>query len=711
MRFFAGIAVCSLLAAQPKSVTLDAVFAYRPDSLPATIWNPEGDRLLLVEGKALRLLDAATGQTTELATLADIEAKATKPKPGQRPFGWQNRRVAAARPEWSADSRRLLIAQGGDLFLLDVPSRQWTQLTATPEAEEDAHLSPDGRAVGFRRGPDLYVAEVAARRERRLTRDGSETLWNGKLDWVYPEELDLGRAWWWSSDSRSVAFLQFDVAGETVHPHVDGSAVQAVFEPQRFPKAGTPNASVRLGVVSARGGRTRWTELGPTTETLIARVQWLPGGGKLAVQRLSRVQDRLELLTAEAGTGRVERVLEEKDAAWVNLHDALSFFPDGRFLWASERSGYRHLYLYSAGGQLERQLTSGDWEVSGVEGMDGKYVYFTGTRESPLERHLYRVPLTGGEVERLTKERGTHTIAMAPRTAFFVDTHSNLQTPAARTLHRADGSRVAMLREANRKVLGEYAMLPVEPVRFRANGHEFYGQVIKPAGFTAGRKYPAIVMVYGGPHAQTVRDAWAGLNWEQALAARGFVVWRMDNRGAGGRGHGWETPLHRQFGKTELADQLAGVEYLVRQGFVDEKRIGIYGWSYGGYMTLYALANAPEAFAAGIAGAPVTDWRLYDTIYTERYMGLPEQNKEGYRESSAVTHAAKIRGQLLLVHNFQDDNVLFQNAQHMMEALQKANHQFEVMFYQQKSHGVVGPARRHLLETTTRFFERTLRLY
>lgn len=438
MRFFAGIAVCSLLAAQPKSVTLDAVFAYRPDSLPATIWNPEGDRLLLVEGKALRLLDAATGQTTELATLADIEAKATKPKPGQRPFGWQNRRVAAARPEWSADSRRLLIAQGGDLFLLDVPSRQWTQLTATPEAEEDAHLSPDGRAVGFRRGPDLYVAEVAARRERRLTRDGSETLWNGKLDWVYPEELDLGRAWWWSSDSRSVAFLQFDVAGETVHPHVDGSAVQAVFEPQRFPKAGTPNASVRLGVVSARGGRTRWMELGPTTETLIARVQWLPGGGKLAVQRLSRVQDRLELLTAEAGTGRVERVLEEKDAAWVNLHDALSFFPDGRFLWASERSGYRHLYLYSAGGQLERQLTSGDWEVSGVEGMDGKYVYFTGTRESPLERHLYRVPLTGGEVERLTKERGTHTIAMAPRTAFFVDTHSNLQTPAARTLHRAD---------------------------------------------------------------------------------------------------------------------------------------------------------------------------------------------------------------------------------------------------------------------------------
>lgn len=711
MRFFAGIAVCSLLAAQPKPVTLDAVFAYRPDALPAMIWNPEGDRLLLVEGKALRLLDAATGQTTELATLADIETKAIKPRPGQQPFGWQNRRVAAARPEWSADARRLLFVQGGDLFLLDVPSRQWTQLTATPEAEEDAHLSPDGRAVGFRRGPDLYVAEVASRRERRLTRDGSETLWNGKLDWVYPEELDLGRAWWWSPDSRSIAYLQFDVSVETVHPHVDGAAVQAVFEPQRFPKAGTPNANVRLGVMAARGGRTRWMDLGPTTGTLIARVQWLPGGGKLAVQRLSRVQDRLELLTAEAGTGRVERLVEEKDAAWVNLHDALSFFPDGRFLWASERSGYRHLYLYAAGGQMERQLTSGDWEVSGVEGMDGKYVYFTGTRESPLERHLYRVPLAGGAVERLTKEAGTHAIAMAPRTSFFVDTHSNLETPAARTLHRADGSRVAVLREANRQVLREYALLPVEPVRFRANGNDFYGQVIKPAGFTAGRKYPAIVMVYGGPHAQTVRNAWAGLNWEQALAARGFVVWRMDNRGAGGRGHGWETPLHRQLGKTELADQLAGVEYLVRQGFVDEKRVGIYGWSYGGYMTLYALANAPETFAAGIAGAPVTDWRLYDTIYTERYMGLPAQNEEGYRQSSAVTHAAKIRGQLLLVHNFQDDNVLFQNAQHMMEALQKANHQFEVMFYQQKSHGVVGPARRHLLETTTRFFERTLRLY
>jgi dipeptidyl-peptidase-4 len=709
MRFFVGLALSSLLAAQPKPVTLDAVHGYRPDPLPATIWNPEGDRLLLVEGKLLRLVAAATGQTSDLADLKDIESKAVPPKPGQRPFGWQNRRVASPRPEWSADSRRLLIVQGGDLFLLDVPSRQWVQLTATPEAEEDAHLSPDGRAVAFRRGPDLYVIEVGSRGERRLTKDGSETRWNGKLDWVYPEELDLGRAWWWSPDSRSIAYLQFDVAVETIHPHVDGSAIQALFEPQRYPKAGTPNANVRLGVLAARGGKTRWMELGATRDALVARVQWLPGGGRLAVQRLSRIQDRLELLTAEAATGRVQRLLVEKDPAWVNLHDALSFFDDGRFLWASERSGYRHLYLYSASGQLERQLTSGPWEVSSVEGLDGTHVYFTGTRESPLERHLYRVPLAGGAPGRLTTAAGTHTISLAPRTAFFVDTYSNLTTPPARTLHRADGGQVAVLREVNRKAVSEFAILPVEPVRFTASGIDFYGQVIKPAGFTAGRKYPAIVMVYGGPHAQTVRDAWPGLNWEQALAARGFVVWRMDNRGAGGRGHAWETPLHRQFGKTELADQLLGVDYLVKQGYVDEKRVGIYGWSYGGYMTLYGLANAPVTFVAGVSGAPVTDWRLYNTIYTERYMGLPGENEEGYKQSSAVTHAAKIRGQLLLVHNFQDDNVLFQNAQHMIEALQKANRPFELMFYQQKSHGVVGGARRHLLETTTRFFERALR--
>lgn len=709
MRLLAGLALCSLLLAQPKPVTLDAVSNFKPDPVPTTIWNPDGDRLLLLQGKVLRLLKADTGETTDLANLKDIESKAVDPKPGQKPFGWQNRRVASPRPEWSADSKRLLIVQGGDLFLLDVPSRQWTQLTATPDAEEDAHLSPDGRMVAFRRGPDLYAADVVTRRERRLTVSGTETLWNGKLDWVYPEELDLGRAWWWSPDSRSIAYLQFDVSVETIHPHVDASGIQAISEPQRFPKAGTPNANVRLGVMAASGGKTRWMEIGPTTNTLIARVQWLPSGKQLAVQRLSRIQDRLELLQADAASGRVQTLLEEKDPAWVNLHDALHFFADGRFLWASERSGYRHLYLYSAAGQLERQLTSGQWEVSTFDGVDLTYAYFTGTRESPLQRHLYRVPLAGGETSRITADPGTHTVSMSPGAAFFVDSFSSLTTPPSRTLRRSNGAKIAVLHEANRKVLSEYALQPVEPVQFSANGVDFYGQVIKPVDFTPGRKYPAIVMVYGGPHSQTVRDAWPGLNWEQALATRGFVVWRMDNRGAGGRGHGWESPLHRQFGKTELTDQVAGVDYLVKQGYVDEKRIGIYGWSYGGYMTLYALANAPATFAAGISGAPVTDWRLYDTIYTERYMDLPAKNEEGYKESSAVTHASKIKGKLLIVHNFQDDNVLFQNAQHMIEALQKANKPFELMFYQQKSHGVVGSARRHLLETTTNFFERTLK--
>ena len=704
---FASLFVAGLRA-QPKPVTLEAVAKPSPSMGGAAIWAPSGERYLSVDQKALELYDCATGQRTELANLKDIEGKA-KVRPSNKPFGWQNRRVAGSRPEWSNDGQRLLVASGGDLFVLAVDSKQWTQLTATVETEEDGHLSPNGRSVGFRRGNDLFVIDVASRREHRLTMNGSETVWNGKLDWVYPEELDLGRAWWWSPDSKLIAYLQFDVGTEMIHPHVDSQPIQAVLEPQRFPKAGTPNASVRLGVVAVKGGKSRWMELGPTAETLIARVAWLPSSLRLAVQRLSRVQDRLELLTADVANGRVKTLLEEKDPAWVNLHDVLRFWPDGRFLWASERSGFRHLYIYSALGQMERQLTSGDWEVNSVEGVDAQNIYFTATKESPLERHLYRVPMAGGEVVRLTKAAGTNTVSMSPTAAYYTNTHSSLTMPPERTLYRISGEQLAVLHPANKSVMNEFALQPVESVQFEAEGNRFYGQIIKPVGFVAGKKYPAIVMVYGGPHAQTVRDSWAGLNWEQALATRGFVVWRMDNRGAGGRGHAWETPLHRQFGKTELADQLAGVKYLISQGYVDEKRVGIYGWSYGGYMTLYSLFNAPETFAAGVSGAPVTDWRHYDTIYTERYMDLPSRNEDGYKESSAVTHAAKLQGKLMIVHNFQDDNVLFQNAQHMIDALQKANKQFELMFYQQKSHGVAGAARRHLLETTTGFFERSLK--
>jgi dipeptidyl-peptidase-4 len=692
---------------EKKPVTLEVAAAVRPDAALAPVRAPDGARFAFVEARRVQVYDCARREAKAVASLAELEGKA-KARPASGPFQWKNRRAAGDRPQWTADGKSLLVAAGGDLFLVDAAAGTHRQLTATPEAEEEAQISPDGKHVGYRVGNDLWVLPVEGGKARRLTTDGSETIWNGRLDWVYPEELSISRAWWWSPDGREIAYLQFDVGAEMIHPHVDPGPVQAVAEPQRFPKAGTPNANVKLGVVGARGGKTRWMETGPTADKLIARVQWMPGGKEIAVQRLSRVQDHLELLAFTAATGKGRMLLEERDDAWVNVHDLLYFFEDGRFLWGSERDGHRHLYLYGAG--APRQLTRGEWEVTELNAVDaaGGRIWLTTTKDSPLERGLYRLDVGSGELTRLGRRGGTHAVSMGRGGQFGVATWQSHREPPRTTLVDGDARELAVLR-APSKVAEEYELLPWEYVTFQGkDGTLFYGKILKPKGFAGGQRYPAIVMPYGGPHGQEVRDTWTGANWEQALAHRGYVIWKMDNRGMNFRGHAFEKIVHKQFGKIELADQLEGLEYLKGLGFVDPARVGIYGWSYGGYMTLYAMTNAPKAFAAGVAGAPVTDWRHYDTIYTERYMGMPAKNETGYKESSPVHAAGRLEGKLMLVHNFQDDNVLFQNSQHMMEALQKAGKPFEMMFYPLKSHGVTGPLRLHMLQTVTGFFDRTI---
>lgn len=692
--------------AQKVPVTLEVAAAADPPDAIAAVWAPDGKSFLYIDSRKLHQYDCGKKESRILATMGELEGKA-KSAPAAGAFQWQNRRVARARPEWSADGKSVLMPAGGDLFLIDVATTKLQQLTATPEPEEDAHLSPDGTQVGYRSNNDLYLLTVAGGRTRRLTQDGSATRWNGRLDWVYPEEMRISRAWWWSPGSREIAYLQFDVSPEMIHPHVDPGPIQAVYEPQRYPKAGTPNANVRLGVVSTHGGRTRWMPVGPTADALIARVDWMPGGAELAVQRLSRVQDHLELLAFNVQSGARRLLLEERDKAWINLHDILAFLPGNRFLWASERDGFRHLYLYGPDGA--KQITRGEWEVVELNAFDAANhtAWVTVTKDSPLERQLYTVDIETGQMRRRTPEPGTHTVSMPSNAACYLDAFQSHASPLRQTLFDAAGGRIAVLRDGA-DVLNKYELLPVENLSFRGkDGTLFYGQIIKPRGFDPKAKYPAVVMVYGGPHAQTVRDNWAGPNWEQALAQKGYVIWRMDNRGSNYRGHAFETPVYHQFGKQELADQLEGVAYLESLGFVDPKRVGIYGWSFGGYMTLYALTHA-KVFAAGVSGAPVTDWRHYDTIYTERYMGIPARNEDAYKASSPVFSASALDGKLMLVHNFQDDNVLFQNSQHMMEALQKSGKQFEMMFYPLKSHGVTGPLRLHLLRTITGFLDRNL---
>jgi dipeptidyl-peptidase-4 len=433
----------------------------------------------------------------------------------------------------------------------------------------------------------------------------------------------------------------------------------------------------------------------------------------LLIERMNRLQNRLDLLLADAEGGASHSILSESDPYWINQNDLFHFVGKDQFLWGSERDGFRHLYLYSLEGQQRKRLTEGDWEVTGVAGIDESHqkVYFLSTEASPLDRELYSVKLNGKDRTRITRETGTHDVSMGPTAEYYLDTFSSLTVPSRSELYSIAGEKWSGFR-APKAFTDEYALQPSEIVQVKAqDGKLLYGRLIKPANFHAGEKYPAVVVVYGGPGVQDVTNSWGGPDWDrmQVLAARGFVIWELDNRGSAGRGHAFETPLFRRFGKTELADQLEGVRYLLAQGFVDPARVGIYGWSYGGFMTLYSLLNAPDVFRAGIAGAPVTNWRNYDTIYTERYLGLPAENAEGYRASSPVSYAANLKSKLLIVHNIEDDNVLFQNTVQITDALEQAGKLFDLSIYTGKSHGVTGPVRKQLLETITDFFEKNLK--
>jgi dipeptidyl-peptidase 4 len=701
----------SVMAAK-KPVTVADMMSQQRNFAPVPLWRPDGRAFAYRDREKVFLYDAATAQAKEWFLVSALEQSTKKSGSSAQPFNWQNRRVSETSMQWFPNDKDLLVSAGGHLFIVH-PGGNSDQITSADDEEEDPKISPDGASILYRHDFNLYVLQVSDRKVTQLTSDGTPTLMNGKLDWVYPEELDLGTASWWSPDSKFVAYFQFNVSKEFMYPQADLLGERAVAEPERYPQAGTSNAQVKLGVVNATGGHTTWMDLGDTDYTLLARVNWLADSKTLAVQRLTRVQDQLELLFLDRSSGAGRTVLTEKSKTWINVSDDAHFLTGrNEFLWSSEASGYRHLFLYSYSGERIRQLTSGDWEVRRVVALDEakREVYFTSGQESPLEDHLYRVSLDGGLPIRLTQEPGTHSVNADQQGSYYLDTWSSVTNPPRTTLHDAAGKQIAVFRAADRKVIDEYAILPTEFVKVTApDGTLLYAKLIKPAEFEPTKKYPVVVFIYGGPHAQSVRDGWSGLSWEQVLAHQGYVIWQLDNRGSSGRGHQFEEPLYRELGRVELADQRAGVDKLIGLGFADPKRVGIFGWSYGGFMTLYSLLHAPEVFKAGIAGAPVTDFRNYDTIYTERYLGLPGENKVGYDKSSNVLAADKLQGKLLIIHNFEDDNVLFQNSLQMTNALQKADKQFDFMLFPQKSHGVGGPVRKTMYEGMTEFFNKNLK--
>ncbi len=628
--------------------------------------------------------------------------------------------------QFSPDGKRLLFPLSGDLFLYDLENGETRQLTATETGETDPKFSSTGRYVSFIRDQDLYAIDLESFEEMRVTHDGGGLIRNGMAEFVAQEEMDRYTGYWWASDDSAVAFIRVDETPVQVAERFEIYAEDFEIYEQRYPATGTPNALVTLGVVAPDGTDLRWMDIGEETDIYLPRVDWFPDGEWLAVQRQSRDQQTLDLLKVNARNGESVILLTETNDTWINLHNELTFLESlPQFIWSSERSGHAHLYLYDNDGEFIRPLTSGNWDVahgaratSALLHVDeaGDSVFVTGTLDSPMERNVYEVSMSGGsEPRRISTEPGWHGADFADSGEFYVDSFSNVDTPPRLSLFQSDGSLIGFIEEnrldeshpyfpylATRPSL-EFGTLEAE------DGQALYYRMYKPADFDAGMRYPVVVYVYGGPMGQSVTDEWsAGFN--EILARNGFIVFTIDNRGTGFRGTAFDAPLYRQLGNIEVTDQMVGVDYLRSLDFVDPDRIGIWGWSYGGYMTLMSLFKQPDVFAAGVSGAPVTDWALYDTHYTERYLGTPQNNAEGYEASGVFPYVGNLDAPLLLIHGMADDNVLFTNSTKLMKTLQDAGLSFDLMTYPGSKHGLtrVPASGQHAYALILRFFRQHL---
>jgi len=597
------------------------------------------------------------------------------------------------------------------------------KLTETEATETDAKISPDGKYVSFIREQNLNIIDLKTGEERALTTDGQGAISFGMADFAAQEEMYRSTGYWWSKDDSRVAFTRVDETGVTLVNRYEIAADGVTSVPQRYPFAGQSNSVVQLFVLELESGKLQEINLGEDRDIYLARVDFSPDG-TLAVQKQSRDQKRLELIFVNPVSLERQVVLTENSETWINLHSDLKFFSDGsHFIWTSERSGFRHIYLYARNGELVSQLTSGKWPVAetqrsggGVKAVDEEdgYVYFTGWSQSPTEQHLFRTALSGdGIVTRLTEAGGWHDASVAPDGSFFVDNGQSPGRPPYSAIRDRDGELLTYITE--NALDQSHPYYPYwsshRPAEFGViktdNGVELQYKLTLPTDFSPTQKYPAIVSLYGGPAGSRVQKVWS-VDFDQLLAQNGFIVFTIDNRGTGNRGTAFDDVIYRNMGDYEVRDQVTGAQWLMEKPFVDEDRIGVHGWSYGGYMTLLCLFKAPDVFQAGIAGAPVVDWRLYDTHYTERYMGDPADG-DFYERSSPISYVDGLQGDLLLIHGMADDNVFFDNSVKLMDALQKANKQFELMTYPGKRHRIKGEAERtHLNEMRLDFFKRQL---
>jgi dipeptidyl-peptidase-4 len=702
-------------------------------------FSPDGSRVTYLQGKSDNLnqydLWEYNLQSKENKVLVDSqvlfsgtevlsdEEKARRER--QRIYGF-----GIMEYQFSNDGSALLFPLNGDIYYYHLVTKTAKRLTETDAFETDVKFSPKANYVSFIRGENIFVLDIESGEEKKLTKDGgSNNIKNGMSEFVAQEEMDRMTGYWWSPDEKNIAFLRVDESPVKVVIRNEIYAEKIELIEQRYPATGTNNVNIKLAVTDIKGRKTRFIELekaeggtskGNKNDFYIPRVKWLPDSMNLSYQWQSRDQKTLKLNVYNIKKRKQKNLLIEQSDHWLNLHQDLVFLDDNKsFIWASERDGYKHLYHFTNEGKLISQLTKGNWVVDSIEHIDEKngLIYFTGRADTPLERHLYQVPLNGKSPEhvaRISKRNGFHSINFSKDSKSYIDSFSNISTPEQVSLHKANGDHITWLEE--NKVTEDHPIAPyysklIQPKFGTLSADDgktdLYYKLYKPENMAPGKKYPVIVRVYGGPHAQLIKNDWQGADMTQYMLQQGYIVFQLDNRGSNYRGTAFEFPIYEKLGEIEIADQITGVKYLQSLEFVDKERIGVFGHSYGGYMTLMSLFKASDYFKAGVSGAPVTDWLLYDTHYTERYLNHPDINPEGYKESGVFPYVDGLNGPLMIYHGMADDNVLFTNTTKLIKALQDKGKIFELMTYPGSKHSMRGQkVKVHLNKTIMNFFDR-----
>ncbi|MGB6865881.1 MAG: S9 family peptidase, partial [Candidatus Aminicenantaceae bacterium] len=701
-----------VLAQEKEEITVEWIYSNKSveiSSLPSFTWLNDGTALLYDNRKppkerTFEFLNPASGN--RIPALDKEKALSSFKELTEKTFP---QRLLFNPLAVDVNGKRTAYLHLEDVFLLELSSSQFSRVTETEKPEKSLNFSPDGNKLAYVRDNNLFFYDLDARQEKQVTHDGSETLLNGTLSWVYWEEIfgrrDIG--YWWSPDSKSLAFLQTDESTVGIAYFLDHRPNYAKLIKQRHPKTGTTNPTVRVGIIDIADGKTTWVDLKKDSFEYIIRAKWLPDSTKLSVQTMNRNQDNLDLHIADRSTGEATLILTETNEGWINIHDDLHFLDDGKhFIWASERDGYNHLYLYTLDGKLVNQMTKGEWAtassgggvywvrqvITAIDEANG-WVFFTALKESSLERHLYRVRLDGTGLERISKEAGTHGISFSRDSKFYMDRYSNISTPPALTLHKTDGTRVSTIAKPRSKIPEKLGMQHPELFTIPAeDDFPLPAQIYKPRDFDPDKKYPLILNVYGGPSAPEVTNSWHSGYFEQILLRKGYLVASVDNRSATAISKKLEnTVLKNTMGDGELGDLVSAVKWFKAQPYIDPERVGIWGWSGGGTFTLLAMTRSDE-FKAGIAVAAVTAWRYYDSIWAEALMKLPDDNPEGYEKNDLNKYAKDLHGRLLIVHGTYDDNVHIQNIWNFVDELIKANKMFDLMVYPMRKHGIADRA-------------------